>query len=362
MVKSILFLFFTITTIIFADPIQTFYGTIEVNEPVILELIASKPMQRLKGVHQYGVSYYTTHREEYNRFDHSIGVFAILRMKGASLHEQIAGLLHDVSHTVFSHTGDYVFNATSHQDSYQDDVHSWFLQKYGVSDILKKYGIKTEQVIHKSGKFLALEQELPDLCADRIDYNLQGSFFQGFLTKEEIKEIVDDLQFIEGRWVSAKPELMKKMVRFSLHMTKECWGSPDNYLQSKWLAEVIHRAINLGKISQEDIHFGEDKTNWEKLNKISDPIVQNRFNQIFNAKEQFSLVNKSEADLHPKMKFRGVDPWIKKGNTIVRLTTLDSEFAKEYQNVKNVMAEGWAIKLKSDCQTQCQSLQAKKCI
>ncbi len=141
MVKSILLFFITINFTLFARPIETFYGTIEVSEPVLLEIIESKPMQRLKGVHQYGISYYTTHREEYNRFDHSVGVFAILRLKGASLHEQIAGLLHDVSHTVFSHAGDYVYNPTTPQESYQDDIHSWFLQKYGIGEILKKHGV-----------------------------------------------------------------------------------------------------------------------------------------------------------------------------------------------------------------------------
>lgn len=68
-----------------AKQIDTFYGPIEVQEPVLLELIDSPAFKRLKGVHQYGVAYYTTHREEYNRYDHSIGVFTILRLKGASL-------------------------------------------------------------------------------------------------------------------------------------------------------------------------------------------------------------------------------------------------------------------------------------
>lgn len=347
MVKNFLFLFLTIQVVLFSKPIETFYGTIEVTEPVLLDVIESKPMQRLKGVHQYGVSYYTTHREEYNRFDHSIGVFTILRLKGASLNEQLAGLLHDVSHTVFSHVGDYTFNPNNLHESYQDDVHSWFLQKYGIGEILKKHGIAIQDILPKNGKFLALEQELPNLCADRIDYNLQGAYFQGFLTKAEIKEILDDLQFVDGKWVSAKPELMKKMVRFSLHMTKECWGSPDNFLTSKWLAEAIHRAVHLGKLTQDDIHFGEDRAIWEKLNHIPDGVIKNLFAKIFNARGEFTLVKNEEADLHPKLKFRGVDPWIKQGDKIVRLTEYDSKFGREFAQVKNEMAQGWPIKLKN---------------
>src|SRR5579872_6615413 len=108
---------------LWGETIDTFYGSIEVEEPVLLELIHSPSFQRLKSIHQYGVAYYTTHREEYNRFDHSLGVFAILRAKGAPLDEQIAGLLHDISHTAFSHVGDWVFGKEYQEDDYQSIIY-----------------------------------------------------------------------------------------------------------------------------------------------------------------------------------------------------------------------------------------------
>lgn len=102
-------LFLFVTSILLSETVETFYGPVEVKEPVLLELIQSPAMQRLKHVNQYGVAFFTTHREEYTRYDHSLGVFAILRKNNASLEEQISGLLHDISHTVFSHTGDWIF-------------------------------------------------------------------------------------------------------------------------------------------------------------------------------------------------------------------------------------------------------------
>lgn len=47
-----------------SQEIQTFYGPIEVEEPLLIELIESVPMQRLKKIHPYGDSYYTTHKDE----------------------------------------------------------------------------------------------------------------------------------------------------------------------------------------------------------------------------------------------------------------------------------------------------------
>lgn len=86
------------------------YGKIEVNEPVLVEIINSYELQRLKEISMAG--YYPGCPEfnnpEYNRYNHSVGVLLLLRRYGASLAEQIAGLIHDVSHSAFSHTIDYI--------------------------------------------------------------------------------------------------------------------------------------------------------------------------------------------------------------------------------------------------------------
>lgn len=325
---------------------QTFYGVIEIEEPVLLELVESAPMQRLKSIHQYGISYYTTYPEEYTRYDHSIGVLALLRIKGLSLEEQIAGLLHDVSHTVFSHIGDYIFHPDKHQEVYQDDIHSWFLEESGIGSILEKYGFPVS-VISNTENFLALEQPLPNLCADRIEYNLQGAYYQGFLTKKEILEIVQDLTFDGQKWISTKPMLMKKLVSFSLHMTRQCWGSPANFVVSSWFSEVIWRAIHLGILTEKEIHFGLDHEVWKKIRYVSDFYIQDLFKKIFNPHKYYDLVDSTKADLQPKMKFRGVDPWIKQGNTIMRLTQLDKELKKKYVLVGEKMSLGWPIKWKN---------------
>ena len=168
-----------------AVEIETFYGPVNVEEPVLLELIESPPFQRLKHIHQYGVAYYTTHREEFTRYQHSLGVFALLRTNGCSLEEQMAGLLHDVSHTVFSHVGDWIFNRQNHDVDYQNLTHGDYLEKSGLGDILRKYGYAVDQIQPKQELYPALEQPVPTLCADRIDYNLQGAYYQGYITHEE---------------------------------------------------------------------------------------------------------------------------------------------------------------------------------
>lgn len=87
-----------------SDPL---YGEFEING-LLEDLIVSKPVQRLKGIHQAGAGFLVNSRWTISRFEHSVGVMLLIRQFGGSLQEQVAGLLHDVSHTAFSHVVDVV--------------------------------------------------------------------------------------------------------------------------------------------------------------------------------------------------------------------------------------------------------------
>lgn len=326
-----------------AEKIDTFYGPIEVEEPVLVELIHSPAMQRLKSIHQYGVAYYTTHREEYNRFDHSIGVFAILRWKGACLKEQIAGILHDVSHTVFSHVGDWVFGKEYQEDDYQTTIHKTYLSQSGVEEILHQYGYTVDDVFPKEKRFTMLEQSLPNLSADRIDYNIQGAYFQGFLTKEEALELVKDLRFAEGKWISSRKDLLTKISHFSLFMTEDCWGSAMNYATSRWLADAILRALEQGIISWKEFHFGIDQTIWDALQGAGDPFIQKRMKMLENPTYYCLFVDPSEADIFVRFRCRGIDPWVLHEGSLVRLTETDPDLLQKFHLVKEHAAKGWPI-------------------
>jgi hypothetical protein len=315
-----------------------------VEEPILLELIESPCFQRLKNIHQYGVAYYTSHKEEYSRYDHSLGVFAILRLKGASLEEQVSGLLHDASHTVFSHVGDWVFGKMNQEKDYQNSIHEEFLKKYGLGDILLKYNISPEQILPLEHLFPMLEQKSPTLCADRIEYNIQGAFFQNFLTHDEAIEILSDLQFIDGDWVSTRPDLMRKLGRFSLFMTETCWGSAHNHLVSTWLADALLRGLEIGLISFDELHIGEDDFVWKKLCNSDDNMIQALIHKIRFADDYYQLVDDaSDADIIVKSKFRGIDPLIATSEGNKRLTEIDEIYREEFRKSKSKMERGWWI-------------------
>jgi hypothetical protein len=330
-----------------SETIETFYGPIEVEEPVLIELIHAPALQRLKSIHQYGVAYYTTHPEEYNRFDHSLGVFAILKTKGASLEEQISGLLHDVSHTAFSHVGDWVFGKEYQEEDYQSTIHKLYLAVSGVEKILNRYGYTVEQILPKKAEFKMLEQPLPDLSADRIDYNIQGAYFQNFLTREEAQILFKDLFFENGRWLMTRKDLASKLMRFSLFMTEDCWGSAVNYVTSRWLADAILHGLKIGLISWNEFHFGVDQDIWDKLLTTQDPLIQKRMQMVTSPDAYYHFVEPSAASVLVKFRCRGIDPWIRQEGKIVRLTSIDPELAEAFKRTKEKSARGWPIEVSS---------------
>ena len=53
------------------------YGTVTVKDPVLIMLINSKPVQRLKGINQAGASQYAIKGTNVSRYEHSVGVMIL---------------------------------------------------------------------------------------------------------------------------------------------------------------------------------------------------------------------------------------------------------------------------------------------
>lgn len=327
--------------------IETVYGTLQIDDPLIQELIEAPLFQRLKGIHQYGVVYFITPTESYSRFDHSLGVYHLLNKIHVSREQQIAGLLHDVSHTVFSHVGDYVFQDRYPGNSYQDDIHHWFLLEGGFSTILQKYGLSSEAIHHKNSSFTALDQPLPHLCADRIDYNLQGAYLRKLIDKKEFDEILESLNFRSDKqqWVFDSFEPALKLAHFSLKMTEELWGAAWEGLAYSWTADALRRSFEIGLVSFDEFHFSTDEMVWNKLKSSSDPKISSLLSKMQNVKQHFKLTELGQEDLFLRLKFRGLDPIINTASGLKPLTKLDAAFAHEYERVQSLLSRGWAIKL-----------------
>jgi len=99
---------------IFSDPV---HGFISVPKNVIMDLIQTPEVQRLRRIRQLGVGHLVFPGAEHTRFNHALGAMALMQDALSSLSEKgtpispeeraaalAAALLHDVGHGAFSHT------------------------------------------------------------------------------------------------------------------------------------------------------------------------------------------------------------------------------------------------------------------
>lgn len=321
--------------------IKTIYGSCEVSDPALLELFDCDAMQRLKKVDQYGF----LKSKSFSRYDHSVGVWFLLKKFGASREEQIAGLLHDASHTVFSHVGDKVFKCAEQENSYQDDIHEWYLQQTSVVDILKKHNIPVSIIDHKSSDYRILEQDLPDICADRLEYNLRGGLVEGLISQEEVTQILDDLRLENGKYFFTNTDLAKKFAEIPLYLTEHVWGSYNGFVDQVFLAHALLRAVEIGLITIHDIHFSTDDFIFKILKESNDGIIKEDLKNNFNSKQLYSLGSNQNFDKHFRCKFRGLDPWVKlSGGVFRRLTSISKSYSHYYKLLANKMKKGFYIK------------------
>ncbi len=314
---------------------KLFYTTVHITHPLITKLIHTEAFQRLKDVHQYGIAPEVlpkrAHSKCYNRYNHSIGVWWLTQRYGAPLEEQAAALLHDTSHTAFSHVGDYIFQHKYGKNSYQDEHHLEFLKETDLPQALQVFNMTLQDIDHKNPRFTCLEQDLPDICADRLEYNLSAGILEELITPHEAMLILDHLEYKDSRWYFTDIYYAQKFAHISLWHTEHVWGSPIETYISEQLAQAIREALRLNIVTLEEIKHGTDVVLWQRLLTCNNSKINDHLQNILHAHEHEHEINKQPRN----NKFRGINPWIKEGNEFKRLTVVDEKFKQEYERVRS---------------------------
>ncbi|RPF53916.1 HD domain-containing protein [Aquisalibacillus elongatus] len=231
------------------------YGEFQV-ENVLEEIILSKPVQRLKEVHQNGAGYLVNPKWNVSRYDHSIGVMLLIRKLGGSIEEQIAGLLHDVSHTAFSHVIDVVLDYKG--EDYHEEIFNDVVKNSEIPSILDKYGYRYEKLLLDDSKWTILEQPQPDLCADRVDYTLLDMYHHGVISYDEVQAFLDDLTIVNGKMHLTRVEVAEWFCQTYYHEVIDFFLDPRNIFCNQRLAQTLKLALEKGIIQVEDF-LGQDE-------------------------------------------------------------------------------------------------------
>ncbi len=280
------------------------YGEFEV-EGVLEELINTKVVQRLKNIHQGGASYLVNPNWNVTRYDHSVGTMIFIKIIGGSLEEQIAGLLHDISHTAFSHVVDFALNKSN--EDYHEEIFERIVETSDIPKILTKHGYDYKDILYNETKWTLLERSAPALCADRIDYTLRDMYSYGYISLVAIKNFLDSLEVKDGEIVINSINAAEWFVNTYYKEVIGFFLNPLNIYAYNRLSNALKVALDNEIITLEDL-LQDDNYVLTILKNSKNEEVRSLIQSLnYNVDV---VENKEEYDIHQVNKLRLIDPTV----------------------------------------------------
>ena len=288
------------------------YGDVEIDDPEVIDLIACPTFQRLKGIRQAGPSALAFPFKSVTRYEHSLGVYLLLGRLGADRREQVAGLLHDISHTAFSHAVDFVF-ATEEQD-HHEGLKPEFLQRPDIVTALTALGFTPDEFFDDS-IYPLLEQPLPWLCADRVDYFFRDSLACGVTQPDQVDRFLDHLK-VEDRLIVFDDEtLAREAADHFAVMNRDWWASPTEAFIYNEFATALNAGLECGSLRPADF-LEDDAFVFQKLRESHHPEIKVPLDRVIHFRED------ALANYRPKVrpKVRWLDPPVSDATGLRRLS------------------------------------------
>jgi len=308
---------------------------IEASDKKVLRIINHKSFQRLKKIWISGFGYLFDLKRNSTRFEHSIGVWKLLKEFGASEKECIAGLIHDISHTAFSHLSTYAIQGKYKGKEWHELQKEKFMKESGLFELLEELGFDPYFLIEEKN-FPLLENSLPDICADRIDYTLRDSLHLQILNFQEVKKVLSGLGIKDKSFVFLNKE-SAFIYSFAFYLLNlQHYGSALEAHFNKHFGEIIKIAIEKGILSDSD-WFSDDEKVFLKLKNSGDKEVLSRIKKYNRKLVVFEDFEKPK-EIIPK-KIRIVDPKVLIDGKLKRLSKVDEVYSQILSKYKETHKE-----------------------
>lgn len=254
---------------VFKDPVHRY---VQVIDQVIWDLIATPEFQRLRRVKQLGTTYLTFHGAEHSRFNHSLGVYEIVRRminkmenhdswnKEERLVCLCAALLHDVGHGPFSHSFEKVLTL-DHEEFTQRII----LEDTNINRVLKRiepgFPEKVARVIAKDYEDqLVVSIISSQIDADRMDYLLRDAYYTGVSYGQfDMERILRVMRPTDNQIVikSSGMHAVEDYIMSRYQMYWQVYFHPVTRSAEVILTKIFHR---LKYLSEHDYTFQEEPT------------------------------------------------------------------------------------------------------
>ncbi|MFZ2206829.1 MAG: HD domain-containing protein [Microgenomates group bacterium] len=308
------------------------WGTIAIRDPLIEELINSPEIQRLKRIAQAGITAYLEPERDTTRFEHSIGVFYLLEKFGCTREEQVAGLIHDFTHTAFSHVIDYVY--TNSSQSYHEEG---FEKKYRESSlyrIIQKYKMNPELFIDLE-RFTILEQPIPNLCVDRLDYFIRD-YLISTKDKKNIFLWINSLKVNTEKLLFTDNEIAERFGLAFLNEMENTWFSPRGVYSYSLFAQLLGKALQRNIITPSSF-----ETDDQTLLTILQTKMRNEYGLFLSESKKDIKITPSKGEgTYPYIgKFRYIDPLVEISGKATQLSSFNLQFSKKIDSLKKLYSE-----------------------
>ena len=288
------------------------YGEELVHEPVLVELLQSPEVQRLRGICQHGVTGFLGLTPRVTRLEHSVGAFILVRRVGAAIEEQVAALLHDISHTTLSHVIDHALSKPG-EGSYHEVHKTRYLKTTRLPDILARHGIS--QSVFEEELFPLVEMPSPQLCADRLDYALRDAVGFGKLSMEDARRVVGSLKAFPSAAAPRRllvlddPHVALALSRAYVATDRDVWSSPAHIDMYQRTGRVIGELVGAGSVDDAVLWQVSDAEFWVLLRRAANPEQLRAIERL----EGEGIPDENGLQLPHRAKIRTLDPDVWQG-------------------------------------------------
>lgn len=178
-------------------------------------------------------------------------------------------------------------------------------------------------------RFVLLEQDTPDLCADRIDYAFRESAI------EITKQCLPDLKVFNDQIVFSLEESALLFGENFLNRQIQHWSGYEAITRYVLFAGLLKKSIQDKVINLEDFLETDDFV----INKV---IKANKkeYLEVLNLLENKNLNFLARSNVSTKKKFRYVDPKIIINGKLERLSERNKEFSKKLEKARQSNDKG----------------------
>ncbi len=337
-----------------SEKMKQYFSILSEEIPEFLkEYIETPAMQKQNGISIVCGTFYSKMYEEmwYSRLDHSVGVALIIWHFMKDKKQTLAGLFHDISTPVFSHTIDYMNGDYEKQESTEELTTKVIAESKEIMELLKRDNIQLEEV-NDYHLYPIADNDTPQLSSDRLEYTLSNGF--GVLKKlwnlEEMKEIYANIEIQKNeqglRELGFKNLEMAEKFVANMSILSSSYIDGKTKFSMQFLADIMKKMLQKNWITVKDLYELSEQEVIEKIENCKQDNIAECFKKWKNATQI------EESDIPPvgiyavhieKVKIRYINPLVRVAeNQYKRISEVSSKAKQDIEKALHFKTKKYA--------------------